>query len=160
MDLGLKDRVAIITGGSRGIGKACAKELLAEGAVRRPCQQESRVNAAAVRELGKLHPGRVLGVAADLTDDAAIAAMTAQVVERYGRIDILVNSAATVIPQDFFKMGDGELTELLEQKFNPGRPLHPSRRPAHAQTKMGPHHQYLRARRAAAAFHRRAGRAE
>ena len=117
LDLGLKDRVAIITGGSRGIGKACAKELLAEGACVVLVSKDPAVNAAAVRELGK--PDRVLGAVADLTDDAAIAAMTAQAVEKFGRIDILVNAAATVIPQDFFKMGDGELTALLEQKFNP-----------------------------------------
>jgi 3-oxoacyl-[acyl-carrier protein] reductase len=119
LDLGLKDRVAIITGGSRGIGKACAKELLAEGAFVVLVSKNPDINASAVRELGNRHPDRVLGVPADLTDDAAIAAMTAQVVERYGRIDILVNSAATVIPQDFFKMGDGELAALLDQKFNP-----------------------------------------
>jgi 3-oxoacyl-[acyl-carrier protein] reductase len=119
LDLGLNGRVAIITGGSRGIGKACAKELLAEGAFAVLVSKNPDINASAVRDLGKLHPGRVLGVPADLADDAAIAAMTTQVVERYGRIDILVNSAATVIPQDFFKMGDGQLTNLLEQKFNP-----------------------------------------
>jgi 3-oxoacyl-[acyl-carrier protein] reductase len=119
LDLGLKDRVAIVTGGSRGIGKACANALLAEGAVVVLVSRNPDINAAAVRELGKLHPDRVLGVPTDLDDDAAIAAMTAQVVERCGRIDILVNSAATVIPQDFFKIGDGQLTGLLDQKFNP-----------------------------------------
>jgi 3-oxoacyl-[acyl-carrier protein] reductase len=119
LDLGLKDKVAIVTGGSRGIGKACAEELLAEGAVVVLVSKNPDINAAAVRDLGKLHPDRVLGVPTDLTDDAAIATMTAQVVERLGRIDILVNSAATVIPQDFFKMGDAELTNLLDQKFNP-----------------------------------------
>jgi 3-oxoacyl-[acyl-carrier protein] reductase len=119
LDLGLKDKVAIITGGSRGIGKACAEELLAEGAVVVLVSRNPDINAAAVRDLGKLHPDRVLGIPTDLTDDAAIATMTAQVVERLGRIDILVNSAATVIPQDFFKMGDAELTALLDQKFNP-----------------------------------------
>ena len=119
MDLGLKDKVAIVTGGSRGIGKACAKELLAEGACVVLVSKDPAINAAAVRELGKPHPDRVLGVPTDVTDDAAIATMTARVVERFGRIDILVNSAATVIPQDFFKMGDAELTSLLDQKFNP-----------------------------------------
>jgi NAD(P)-dependent dehydrogenase (short-subunit alcohol dehydrogenase family) len=119
VDLGLKDKVAIVTGGNRGIGKACAAELLGEGAVVVLVSRNAEVNAAAARELGKPHPDRVLGIVADVTDDAAIAAMTAQVAERYGRIDILVNAAATVIPQDFFKMGDGELTDLLEQKFNP-----------------------------------------
>lgn len=119
MHLGLKDRVAIVTGGSRGIGKACAKEMLAEGAIVVLVSKNPDRNAAAVRELNKLHPGHVLGVPTDLDDDAAIAAMTAQVAERHGRIDILINSAATVIPQDFFKMGDGQLTSILNQKFNP-----------------------------------------
>ncbi|MGB7017872.1 MAG: SDR family oxidoreductase [Xanthobacteraceae bacterium] len=118
MDLGLKDRVAIITGGSRGIGKACAKELLAEGACVVLVSKDPAANAAAAEELGKLYPNRVLGVPTELTDDGAIAAMTAQAVEEFGRIDILVNAAATVIPQDFFKISDGELTALLEQKFN------------------------------------------
>ena len=62
MDLGLKDRVAIITGGSRGIGKACAKELLAEGACVVLVSKDPAVNAAAVRELGNSHPDRVLGI--------------------------------------------------------------------------------------------------
>jgi NAD(P)-dependent dehydrogenase (short-subunit alcohol dehydrogenase family) len=119
LDLGLKDRVAILTGGSRGIGKACAKELLAEGAFVVLVSKNPDINAAAVRDLGQFHPDRVLGIPTDLADDVAIAAMTAQVVKQYGRIDILVNSAATVIPQDFFKMGDGELAALLDQKFNP-----------------------------------------
>lgn len=119
MDLGVKDRVAIITGGSRGIGKACAKEMLAEGAAVVLVSKNPDINAAAVRELSQVYPDRVLGIPADVEDDAAIAAMTAQVIERYGRIDILVNSAAIVIPQDFFKMDDGQLTSLLEQKFNP-----------------------------------------
>ena len=119
MDLGLKDRVAIITGGSRGIGRACAAELLAEGARVVIVSKTPAINAAATRELGKAHTDRVLGIPTDLADDAAIAAMTTQVIERWGRIDILVNSAATVIPQDFFKMDDGHLGRLLEEKFNP-----------------------------------------
>jgi 3-oxoacyl-[acyl-carrier protein] reductase len=116
LDLGLNDKVAIITGGSRGIGKACAKEMLAEGANVVLVSKDAEVNAAAVRELGS---ERAHGVPTDLDDDAAIAAMVAKVIERYGHIDILVNSAAAVIPQDFFKMGDKELTRLLDQKFHP-----------------------------------------
>ncbi len=119
MDLGLKDKVAIITGGSRGIGKACAKELLAEGARVVLVSKNPAINADAVRELGKLHPERVFGIPTELAEDNAIALMAAQVIDRYGRIDILVNSAATVIPQDFFKMDDRQLAHLLEQKFNP-----------------------------------------
>lgn len=119
MDLGLKDRVAIVAGGSRGIGKACAEELLAEGGRVVLVSRNHEINAAAVRELGKHKPERVIGVPTDLDDDTAIAAMTAQVIERYGRVDILVNAAATVIPQDFLTMSNRELTGLLDQKFNP-----------------------------------------
>ncbi len=119
MDLGLKDRVAIITGGSRGIGKACAAELLEEGAYTVLVSKDPDANAAAARELEKGHPRRVLGIPADVADDAAIAAMTDEVLRRCGRIDILINSAATVIPQDFFKMSNADMASLLEQKFNP-----------------------------------------
>jgi len=118
LDLGLKDRVAIVTGGSRGIGKACAKELLAEGAIAVLVSKSPEANAAAVRDFEKTYPGRVIGIPTDVNDDAAIGAMTAQVVAKFGRIDILINAAATVIPQDFFKMDDAHLTSLLDQKFN------------------------------------------
>ena len=119
MDLGLKDKVAIITGGSRGIGKACAKELLAEGAIAVLASKTPDINAAAVREFEKTYPGRVLGVPTDVNDNAAVRAMTEQVAARFGRIDILINAAATVIPQDFFKMDDADVASLLDQKFNP-----------------------------------------
>lgn len=119
MDLGLKDKVAIITGGSRGIGKACAKELLAEGAIAVLVSKTPEANAAAVREFEKTYPGRVIGIPTDVNDDAAIRAMTEQVAAKFGRIDILINAAATVIPQDFFKMDDADVAGLLDQKFNP-----------------------------------------
>jgi 3-oxoacyl-[acyl-carrier protein] reductase len=118
LDLGLKDRVAIITGGSRGIGHACAKELLAEGAIAVLVSKSPDSNAAAVREFEKTYPGRVIGIPTDVNDDVAIGAMTEQVFAKFGRIDILINAAATVIPQDFFKMDDAHLTSLLDQKFN------------------------------------------
>jgi 3-oxoacyl-[acyl-carrier protein] reductase len=118
MDLGLKDKVAVITGGSRGIGKACAKELLAEGAIVVLVSKSPDINAATVREFEKTYPGRVIGIPTDVNDDAAIGAMTGQVIANFGRIDILINAAATVIPQDFFKMDDAHLTSLLDQKFN------------------------------------------
>ena len=119
MDLGLKDKVAIITGGSRGIGKACAKELLGEGAIAVLASKTPEANAAAVREFEKTYPGRVIGIPTDVNDDIAVRAMTDQVAAKFGRIDILINAAATVIPQDFFKMDDAAVAGLLDQKFNP-----------------------------------------
>ncbi len=119
MDLGLKDKVAIITGGSRGIGKACAKELLAEGAIAVLASKTPEANAAAVREFEKTYPGRVIGIPTDVNNDVAVRAMVEQVAAKFGRVDILVNAAATVIPQDFFKMDDAAVESLLDQKFNP-----------------------------------------
>ena len=97
MDLGLKDKVAVITGGSRGIGKACANELLAEGAIAVLVSKSPDANVAAVREFEKTYPGRVIGIPTDVNDDGAIGAMTEQVIAKFGRVDILINAAATVM---------------------------------------------------------------
>lgn len=118
MDLGLKNKVAVIGGGNRGIGRACTEEFLAEGASVVIVSKNAAVNATASRELEGKYPGRVLGLPTDLEDDRAVGAMTAQVVEKFGRIDVLVNAAATVVPNDFFKMSDAGLTAIFAQKFN------------------------------------------
>lgn len=119
MDVSLKGRVALVTGGSRGIGKACAKELLAEGAIAVLASKTPEANAAAVREFEKTYPGRVIGIPTDVNDEAAVRAMVDQAAAKFGRVDILINAAATVIPQDFFKMSDADMESLLDQKFNP-----------------------------------------
>ena len=88
MDLGLKDKKVLITGGSKGIGLACAKAFIAEGAkvalVSR--SKENLDNAkASLRE--------AYVIAADLVDAAAAAAMVERVEKEFGPIDVLVNSA-------------------------------------------------------------------
>jgi NAD(P)-dependent dehydrogenase (short-subunit alcohol dehydrogenase family) len=86
MDLGLKDKKVLITGGSKGIGLACAKAFIAEGA---------RV-ALVSRSEENLKKANVKGaytIAADLTDAAAAAAMVERVEKEFGPLDVLVNSA-------------------------------------------------------------------
>ena len=86
MDLGLKDKKVLITGGSKGIGLACAKAFIAEGA---------RV-ALVSRSEENLKKANIKGaytVAADLTDAAAAAAMVERVEREFGALDVLVNSA-------------------------------------------------------------------
>jgi NAD(P)-dependent dehydrogenase (short-subunit alcohol dehydrogenase family) len=92
MDLGLGDKRAIITGGSRGLGRAVAANLLAEGA-RVALVARDRAGLDAAEQL--LDGGdRVLGVVADTADDESVTAMVSQVVDRFGGVDILVNGAA------------------------------------------------------------------
>jgi NAD(P)-dependent dehydrogenase (short-subunit alcohol dehydrogenase family) len=89
MDLNLRGEVAFITGGSKGIGFACAAALAAEGAkVAISSRSQDNIDKA----LAKL-PGAAFGIAADMSDAAAAAAAIDAVESHFGPIDILVNSA-------------------------------------------------------------------
>ena len=88
MDLALKDKKVLITGGSKGIGLACAKAFVAEGAkVALVSRSQANLDAA------KKSVGNAYTIAADLVDPAAAAAMVERVEKEFGSIDILVNSA-------------------------------------------------------------------
>src|SRR5215510_2595744 len=94
MDLQLTGKCALITGGSKGIGKAVARQLLQEGARVVIASREAGPREAAVRELAAL--GTITGVAVDTSDDASVKAMVVGAVAALGGLDILVNSAARV----------------------------------------------------------------
>lgn len=89
----LKDRIALVTGGGRGIGAAIARRLTSEGAVVAITYGQSQAKAdALVAEIGQ-SGGKALAIRADNRDGEAVEAAVKAVVERYGRIDILVNNA-------------------------------------------------------------------
>jgi NAD(P)-dependent dehydrogenase (short-subunit alcohol dehydrogenase family) len=88
MDLGLKDKKVLITGGSKGIGLACARAFAAEGArVALVSRSQENLNKAKDNLKG------AYTIAADLTDAAAAAAMVERVEKEFGPIDVLVSSA-------------------------------------------------------------------
>ena len=94
MDLGLKSKVALITGASRGIGKACALALAEEGCKIVICARGKEALDAAAEEI-KAKGAEVLAIRADLTKLDENKDLVSQAAEKFGRIDILVNNAGT-----------------------------------------------------------------
>ncbi len=89
----LSARVAIVTGGSEGIGKAIAGALAREGAsVMLTSRSQERAESVAA-ELDAAHPGAVRGIACDVREMEACEALVAATVEAFGHLDILVNNA-------------------------------------------------------------------
>jgi NAD(P)-dependent dehydrogenase (short-subunit alcohol dehydrogenase family) len=92
----LDGKVALVTGGNRGIGRAIARGLAREGAaVVLAARDAARLDQAAAEivERGEAARDRVLAVPADVTDEAQVEALFARSMERFGRLDVLVNNA-------------------------------------------------------------------
>src|SRR5947208_3548382 len=90
-------RVALVSGGSQGIGKAIVSRLLREEARVVFCARNAEELQAAALELSAIGP-EVLAVPADVSDNAQVQRLVAAALERFGRIDILVNNAAVCGP--------------------------------------------------------------
>ena len=130
MDLGLADKVAVVTGGSSGIGLATAKLLLAEGARVAICGRDAKRLATAQAELAAIKPGAVAAVRCDVLDKDAVAAFAAKVTDwGGGRVDLLVNNAGQGRVSTFADTTDAQWREELELKFfsqiNPIRAFRP-----------------------------------
>jgi 3-oxoacyl-[acyl-carrier protein] reductase len=91
----LKDRVAIVTGGARGIGKAIAIAFIREGAKLALIDVDKGVLETAKNEIKKGR-GEVIAIPCDITKSAEVKAMVDQVQKAFGRIDILVNNAGII----------------------------------------------------------------
>jgi 3-oxoacyl-[acyl-carrier protein] reductase len=98
MIAGLKDRVVIVTGGAHGIGKAYCKGFAASGARIVIADIDKAGADAAAREIG----AQALPIQVDVSDEEATKKMAAQVLDRFGGIDVLINNAAifSVVPMN------------------------------------------------------------
>ncbi|MGQ9532482.1 MAG: SDR family NAD(P)-dependent oxidoreductase [Desulfotomaculales bacterium] len=113
MDLGLKGRVALITGGSQGIGRACALALAREGCHVALCAvNEDRLRRAA--EEIQAQGVEVLAVRADVTRKEETENFVAQAAAKFGRIDILVNNAGTARLSDLMELPEEEFRYNME----------------------------------------------
>jgi len=95
MDLLLKGTRAIVTGASRGIGKAIARQLAEEGVDVVIAARSIEPLEATAAELALETGGRIVAIAADTGDDASVEALVAEAVRQLGGVDILINNAAT-----------------------------------------------------------------
>ena len=112
MDMGLRDKVAVVTGASRGIGLAVATALAREGA---RVVAASREPGAAVAELADTFP--ILPVAVDLATPDGGERLIAGAVARFGGVDILVNNVGALDPQrggGFLAVDDADWREVLD----------------------------------------------
>lgn len=118
MDLGLTDKIAVVTGGSSGIGLACVRQFLSEGCKVAFCARtKDRLLSIAsdlAQEFGK---DRILSHAASVLDRDAMAGFAATVQARFGVADMLINNAGQGRVSTFANTSDDDWRQELELKF-------------------------------------------
>jgi len=114
MDLGLRDRVAIVTGASRGLGRAIAATLAAEGCRLTVCARGEAALRAAAAELAGDDAARVLPVALDVTAPDAARRLLDATLEHFRGIDVVVSNAGGNRRKPFREATDDDWRELLE----------------------------------------------
>jgi 3-oxoacyl-[acyl-carrier protein] reductase len=115
VELGLKGKVAVVTGGSEGIGRATALRLAQEGAHVAICARRKELLDNVSAEIQKFGV-QGLAVPADMSKAADIERFMKAVIDRFGRIDILVNNAGTSMRGAFLEVGDDMWSADLDLK--------------------------------------------
>jgi 3-oxoacyl-[acyl-carrier protein] reductase len=113
MDLGLRDRAAIVTGASRGIGRHVALGLAAEGCRVLLCARDADALAATVAEVG----AHAVGMPIDVTHPDAADAIVAECQRAFGRVDVLVNNAGGAAPKPLSELTAHDWQAGLELNF-------------------------------------------
>ena len=117
MDLGLKDKAVLVTGGSEGIGKATAWRFAQEKARVVICARRQSVLDQAAADIRRDTGGDVFHILADVTKPEQIKIMMDQIAKKYGRLDVLVNNAGVAAGKPFDKVTDDDWYADLNLKF-------------------------------------------
>lgn len=117
MDLGLKGKVALVTGASRGIGRAIALALAGEGASVAICSRKEREIRKSEKEIASLHRVRCHAEARDLSRTGDVEAFVEGSVRALGPIDILVNNVGAGINKGFDDLSEKDWQEALEKNL-------------------------------------------
>jgi 3-oxoacyl-[acyl-carrier protein] reductase len=110
----LNGKIALVTGGSRGIGAAIAKRLAAEGASVAITYAKDTNAAAAVVKAIEASGGKAVAIQADAADAEAVEGAVEKAVATFGQLDVLVNNAGTAIPKPF----EETKLEEIDRMFN------------------------------------------
>ena len=110
----LANEVALVTGGSRGIGAAIAKRLAADGAAVAITYAKDGKAASDVVEAIKREGGKAVAIQADAADADAVNAAVEKTVATFGRLDVLVNNAGTAIPKTFEETTLAEMDRVID----------------------------------------------
>jgi 3-oxoacyl-[acyl-carrier protein] reductase len=121
MDLGLADKVALITGSSRGLGLASARALVAEGCRVCLCARGAELLAEAALEVEAVarRPNMVLAVQADVSTPPGIELVVSRTVEAFGGIDVLVNNVGRAAGSDLLGTTDAEWQAAFDETLFP-----------------------------------------
>lgn len=121
MDLGLNARVAIVTGGSRGLGLAAAKALAAEGVNVVICARGEEQLQKAVNDILQVSTSgaRALTVTADVSTDAGVSSVVDFAIKSFGRLDIVINNVGLGNGADLESTTDAEWQEAFDQTLFP-----------------------------------------
>ena len=152
MDLGLKDRVAIVAASSQGIGKATALAFAAEGCKLAICARNGDALRCVAEQIESQYGTEVLAQVCDVTDPQAIKSFVAAVGDRFGHIDICVTNAGGPPAKQFLEDRHRSLAQGLRSQPAERHQLCPRGDPLDAEAEMGQdHHRDLPLHPAAAA---------
>lgn len=117
MDLGLKNKVALVTGGSEGIGKAIAQVLAREGCKLALCARRKEPLNATAKQIEAETKREAIAIPADLTKAADAKNFVDSAVKHFGRVDILVNNAGSAPGGVIESLSEEDWAQALQLKF-------------------------------------------